>query len=504
MKIDYLWHSEFLVELKNEYWNYTRVLCDAWLSDYAVWDLMWRNPTFTLDYDKIWTIDAIYLSHSHTDHIDPYTLIDLYSNLKTSPSLLIPETLSFIVPLFEKHLNNPDIIILKNKQEIKFKWIFIQWYVFETPHINNEDDVMWLFLYNHEEIIFNEVDLTPPDSDEVHNYLYKVYSRQDFKSRVYIATRNELDWNLKILDIKDKNKRKSFASEYKQKRTDEIEYDYYKFTEQYVEYKDIYSLDNFHKIFIWQWITYPKNISIEPLKLQIMSLQEEVEIENKFSRNYWKSTHVWYLKAWVSYDINHKKFNELWKINYLQNFDFCEIKRDLNIELDRKYFEWPINNQERNIINQEEIILNLINNRFFPFWFAVKQDCIKNRILKNPNRSYNILVKFWTKENHIKKIYHYNFSQFNFILKDYNNEEYDENYWANDLEDYFNWTQELYSNFHHKLEKWKWYRLWTTLWMNYINNDLLYKKFDFHFKQALEWKTSSDFVLPVYKILENQ
>jgi L-ascorbate metabolism protein UlaG (beta-lactamase superfamily) len=61
------------------------------------------------------------LSHSHTDHVDPYTLIELFNNLKTSPSLLIPETLSFIVPLFEKHLNNPDIIILRNKQEIKFK-----------------------------------------------------------------------------------------------------------------------------------------------------------------------------------------------------------------------------------------------------------------------------------------------------------------------------------------------------------------------------------------------
>jgi hypothetical protein len=52
---------------------------------------------------------------------------------------------------------------------------------------------MGLFLYNNEEIIFNEVDLTPPDSEEVHNYLYKVYSRQNYKNRVYIATRNELD-----------------------------------------------------------------------------------------------------------------------------------------------------------------------------------------------------------------------------------------------------------------------------------------------------------------------
>ena len=101
-------------------------------------------------------------------------------------------------------------------------------------------------------------------------------------------------------------------------------------------------------------------------------------------------------------------------------------------------------------------------------------------------------------------MYQYNFSQFNFIIKDFNNERYDEDYWANDLDDYYNGTQELYSNFHHKLEKWKWYRLWTSLGMNYINNDLLYKKFDFHFNQALEWRTSSDFVLPVYESLSNQ
>jgi hypothetical protein len=50
-------------------------------------------------------------------------------------------------------------------------------------------------------------------------------------------------------------------------------------------------------------------------------------------------------------------------------------------------------------------------------------------------------------------MYQYNFSQFNFIIKDFNNERYDEDYWANDLDDYYNGTQELYSNFHHKLEK---------------------------------------------------
>jgi hypothetical protein len=42
-----------------------------------------------------------------------------------------------------------------------------------------------------------------------------------------------------------------------------------------------------------------------------MTLPEEVKIEDKFSRSYKKSTHVNYLIAGDSYDINQKKFNNL-------------------------------------------------------------------------------------------------------------------------------------------------------------------------------------------------
>jgi hypothetical protein len=173
-----------------------------------------------------------------------------------------------------------------------------------------------------------------------------------------------LDWNLKILDLETVNKRKAFASEYKQKRVDEIEYEYYKFTEEYVDYKDIYSLDNFHKIFIGQWITYPKALSVDLLKFQLMTLPEEVEIEDKFSRWYNKSTNVGYLKAWKSYNVNHKKFDELWDIVYLKEFDFSQPNRDLSIEIDRKYFNSAISDENRDIVKQESIILNFINNKF--------------------------------------------------------------------------------------------------------------------------------------------
>jgi L-ascorbate metabolism protein UlaG (beta-lactamase superfamily) len=39
---------------------------------------MERTVKVTLDPSKIETIDAIYISHSHTDHFDPYTLMEIY------------------------------------------------------------------------------------------------------------------------------------------------------------------------------------------------------------------------------------------------------------------------------------------------------------------------------------------------------------------------------------------------------------------------------------------
>jgi L-ascorbate metabolism protein UlaG (beta-lactamase superfamily) len=55
-----------------------RILIDSWLSDYAVGDMMERTVKMRLDLSKISTIDAIYISHSHTDHFDPYTLVKIY------------------------------------------------------------------------------------------------------------------------------------------------------------------------------------------------------------------------------------------------------------------------------------------------------------------------------------------------------------------------------------------------------------------------------------------
>lgn len=501
VKIDYLWHSEFIVHIENANNEMVTILSDSWLSDYAVWDLMGRNPTFSLNYELLWDIDAIFLSHAHMDHVDPYTLIPLFKNLKNKPTILLPETLLIIKPLLIKYLDNPKIIVLKSKEQITFKWIKIRGYVFETDYTTNEDDVMSLFISNDKEIVFTEVDMTPPDIDEVHNYLFTVFTERKYESVVYLATRNELEWNLKLLDLKTPAERKAFANDYRQNREEEIEYEYARFEEEMVEYKDIHTIRNFMKIFIGQWISYPKDVNKDFLKFQVMSLRENVEIEKGISSEFWKRMVIDMFEAWKSYTIQNARIVKNETTSYLENFNLAKVSPDLHFPLVRKYIQGPLRNEERSITSQKDVILNLLNTRFLPYRFALVEDNLKHAILESPSKSYVIEIKYGSMEKHEKVYYSYDFSRTGFEIVPIKNASYNESYWANDIDDFYQWKQELYSNFLHNLEEDKAYRLWTAIWACFINNDLVYKKFEHHFERASKWETAKSFVLPFYDTL---
>lgn len=498
MKLDYLWHSEFLINIEWKDWNIVRILSDCWLSNYVFWDLMARNPTFKIDYSKLKDIDAIFISHSHSDHFDPYTLIEFYNNLDKLPLLLIPETMEFLVWLIEKYIPKFSYKILRNKQEIDIKWVKVKWLVYENGYITNEDDVMTLFVYNDKEMIYAEVDTLPPETIEAQNYIYNMFSSKKFESVFYIATRNELEWNIKLLDISDESKRKTFIKEYTQTRKENIERDFVRFTDEMVDFKDITTIKNYCKSLIWQWIVYPKKLDINALKIKVLWLDELVILEKNVMKRYNKNYNLSYFEAWYTYEIKNWKIEKLEKINYLYDFVFDNFSANISQQFNRYYSNWPLNKENWNIDKQEKIILDLLNNRFLPYQIVNLEDPFKNILLQN-KKDYVIKITYLYNLNYLDKYYSYWFWKQNFSeIK--NSDYFDEDYYANDLMDFYNGKQELYSNFWHKLTPWKWYRFWTMLWSNFLNNDLVYKKYLLHFEKAILWKKVDDFV---EKILED-
>lgn len=497
MKIDYLGHSEFMIHMKNEKNENIKIMSDSWLSDFCAWDMMARNPRIEVNYKKLENVDAIFLSHSHMDHIDPYSLIDIFTKLEKKPDLLISETLSFLIPIFVKYLNAENIIKIENRKTINYKWLKITWLLYKNSFITNEDDVMTLFVENENEILYTDVDTEPGTNFEVLDFMYKKLNNNKYKQKIYLATRNELEWNLKLLDAKNVKERQNIVKQYKEHREWEIEREYAKFEQEEID--SFYEIENLNKIFIWQWIVFPKEVNSEIFCLNTMKLEEIKSIEEKYAKNYRYNINFWTLKWWNSYDIENNKIKDNGSINYLDNIDFIDIAQNLNLDYYRKIKFSPQRNEKRDVKEQKEKILDIINNRFFPYALANLEIPLKDAIIESPEKKYNIKVRYGTKENFEDIYYSFDFWKLKFETEKSENDYFNEDYWANDLEDFCNGKQELYSNFLHKLDENKTYRLWTFLGANFLNNDIVYKKYDFHFFRAKNKKSINDYVLNFYK-----
>lgn len=476
--------------MKNAAGQTVKILSDAWLSNYAFGDMMARYPKIEVDFEQM-QVDAIFISHSHCDHLDPYTLCKIYEVQKPRPLLLIPETLLFLVPLFEKYLPKQKIQILKSGVPFNLNGIDITGIIFENDYLTNEDDVMTLAISSDTELVYSDVDTVPPENEESINLLYDLFTGKNYEQALYMSTRNELPGNFKIVEARSIAERKKILEEYTAQRSDEIEYNYFRFEEDFIDCSDIQELPYFMKSVIGQWIVHPNP---EFLKLRILKLREEAELEKKAAKKYRRNFPIIHFEPGKTYTIEKRKFEITGDIPFLKSIQMPNPETDLDLEAFKEDKVGPLDPRKGNYKAQEQKILEMLNTKFLPYRMANSEDNLKNAILNSKNHKYVVKIRYGNTDEYFERNYFYSFGSIAFEEERGKHEDYNEDYWANDLEDFLEWTQELYSNFWHKLNPKKTYRVWTMLGANFINNDILYKKFSLHFKRASLGKTVESFV----------
>ncbi len=509
MIIDYLGHSEVLIDMKNNKWENVKILSDTWLSSYSVADLMQRNPIINVNYDLLETVDAVFISHSHMDHLDPYSLINIFSKLKNKPILLLPETLAFTKDLFISELDC-DIKILKNKEDYEINGVIVRWYIFPDISITNEADVMTLSVRNDEEIVFSEIDIIPWDFEEWIGEVYKLFTEKDYKTRLYLSTRNELEWNLQIVDIPKEN-REEFVNEYKQKRVWEI-YEHYnnisEMEDAWVK-SNIYNLSWFVRWFIGQWIIFPvKEFWVDALKLQIMSLDENIKLETEISNDFWIDYPMYALnKVWEQ--IWDKKYEWMWryvfengnlkkveKIPYL-NGEYYKDEQDLTVDFRRNLKKEPVLLE---IWKEDYLkdIENYLNTRFLPYQLWRIDANLKNLALDN---NWKYIIQLKDSIDNVLGYFVWTLWSLNFEFVKNVDEKYNETYYFEDIVNFLEWKIELYSNFWSYLENWTNIYLWECMWADFLNNDILLKKYNYHFTLAKSGISQEELTLKIIKKL---
>lgn len=245
---------------------------------------MERTVKVHLDPEKMKTIDAIYISHSHCDHFDPYTLVEIYTH--ASPLLILPFTLRYLERLIHENLPQVEIHWLGNREIFSFNGIEIAGYMWSNPEITNEDDVMMVAISNDQELLFAEIDTIPdPYEEEVQKSLYKVFTRKKYVTACYLASRNCLEGQIPYYDTIS-SKRKAFREKYIADQKEDILASYEKYEyEEYAHFPNLFALSGFVRGFIGQGIRYPREISSVLSELVLFPLDEIVSIESDYAKN---------------------------------------------------------------------------------------------------------------------------------------------------------------------------------------------------------------------------
>lgn len=144
-------------------------------------------------------------------------------------------------------------------------------------------------------------------------------------------------------------------------------------------------------------------------------------------------------------------------------------------------------------------IQEILNTTFLAYWSASPEAPFRSALMKN-HGTYSITFHYG-----LEKIYFlYTLARGTFERVDGQSSEGDEEYFLLDVLDFLDGKQELYSNFWHKLDTKKIYRLWTFLGANFCNNDLVFKKYRLHFERAKRFETSEGYFQNIKKVLKRE
>jgi len=494
MEILSLGHSAFLLEMAPaDGGPPIRILGDPWITDYGIGDLMGRFPRLRFEVADLGAIDAIYISHSHTDHLDPYSLLRLWSELDPKPALLLPVSLLFLGPVVTEFLPGVEITWLRDREEIGFRGLTVSAFFDPLSRGTNEDDVMILVADNGREVFLNEADaLLPLYEEEVRGLVADRLAGRE--TAVFLTTRNELAATMSSLGARNESDRRERIKEALSTTEEEIEALY----EPLDDGPDpLWGNDRLVRLVAGQGLAFPAEIAGEWNRVIFpIRRADRVQMERDLAAAFGARHEV---EEFVPGEIHRVEGGVLVtreSAGFLTLLDDEEGQRfDPGADLFCPFPVAPLRNESRT--EPRERILTALNDRFLPWLIGAAVPPIE-RLLSDGGGAYRVRVRYGTMEGHEEIDYRIDFADLVFRPVPPAGSP-DEHYWANDLEDFFDGRADEFSIFPRSSLGGRAQRFWHCLGLPYLNQDLVEWKIRLHFDRAADGKTSEDWVIPFYR-----
>lgn len=496
MQITALGHSCVLLDLADPHTGEpTRILCDPWLSDHATGDGMGRFPRLRFEADALGPIHGVFISHAHSDHLDPYTLLRLWRELGELPVLLLPVSLSFLLPLLREHLQPLEVVVLEPHVPTAFRGVELLGIYDIGQQPTNEDDVMVLVASNGPEVVLVEADarlsLEQPD---LRAYVSQLLRAPGVTSAVYLSTENELDSTMAARLCRTVHERGDLLED----GTNLLLESAFELYDDVGDPDDLWHGAHVLRLLHGQGLAAPAEL--DPRWQHILfpiRIDHRVEEERAAAERRGLAVGIDRLTDGATHEVVGGRVVSRAPVEGLTLLD-QEADRAFDPVL--PFFPdlpcAPLRADLRDVDAQRARIQALLDERFLPYLHGLRMPPVLH-LLAAYGGAYRVRVHFGAGDG---PVYDYvlGFGARGFVEHPAGDDEPQEAYWANDLDDVLAGLCDEFSPFCRRQLPAEHMQLWSCLAMPLLNADLVAKRVGLHFERAREGLTPGSFVLPRY------
>lgn len=495
LKIEALGHSAFIAHLSREDGSPFHLLADPWLDDHVIGDVGGRFPRVRPDWSKLGPIDVIWISHSHSDHLCPYSLLALHRQLDENPRLLIPVSLSYLEDIFEEFLPNWPITIIEQEQPIDLGGIRAHAFFNVRPEATNEDDCMVLLLENGEEALLSEADAVLPMEDpDIREKVGTLLLETGPKQRIFLTTRNELEATMASVDAPDADTRHIAIAHHRSESALLAE------SEIVPNGAEVcpWSQQGTIRVIIGQGISIPHEVVGQWNRLLFpIRISDRARIEQETALREDLPLQVVALHGGENIVVEEGQVSSTGTVSGLEILDEEENRTyDETCEEVADFPVAPLREDERDTASQHAEIIRMLQERYLPYLIGQRQPAIEHRIADGGGE-YRIRVRYGSSNTWVPRDYLINHGSLRFEEAPVEGDPHEE-YWGNDLDDYFRGMADDFSTFCRSFPGGISHEFWDCLGMPYLNDDLVERKIRVHFERAARGESAGSFVLPLW------
>ena len=467
---------------------------------------MGRFPRLRFSMDTLGPIDAIYISHAHCDHLDPYTLVRIWKEMEHPPVLWLPISLSFLLPLFHQYLDEPDIRILAPHQPVIFNGIELFGFFNVDSDPSNEDDVMILVVTNGSERVLVEADARLAlDLLNFRAFISSMLCAPEIESAVYLTTENELNGTVESRLCETASEREELQEMVFNELVDSVNFLYIP-VENVIEDDptDLWHGNHVLRLIHGQGLSAPHELNSEWHSILFpVRLNDRVQIEQQIAAHNGYSHGIEGLTVGSTHRIEKGTIIDITPMEGLELLDH-ESTRDF--EPDSPFFPTllhaPLRNDNRNILEQRIRLTDLLNQVFLPYLHGNRHPPFLH-ILAEHHGTYCIRIHYGNAQSfqvfdYIVGYEHHRFVE-HAVSKDIAPET-QEAYWANDIEDLLDGRCDEFSVFCRRQFPVPEMRLWSCLATPLLNSEYVKNRVRIHFERAVQGLTPGSWVLEMYKV----